>query len=82
MIEDSDVHEPQGFSQALGDELVGVAGFGDAGRMVMREFDCFCSSSSQLVQRHSLMQHDGLISTDSARSHRQIVPPAQCAMQC
>jgi hypothetical protein len=30
VVEYSDVHELQGFAQTAGDELVGVAGLGDA----------------------------------------------------
>ena len=39
VIEHADVHQLQGFAQPARDQLVGVTGFGDAGRMVMRQDD-------------------------------------------
>jgi hypothetical protein len=37
VIEDPDVDQAQGVAEALGDELVGVAGFSDSGGVVVRQ---------------------------------------------
>ena len=37
MVEDADIDQRQSFAKPAGDELVGLAGFGNPGRMVVRD---------------------------------------------
>jgi len=51
VIEHADVHQLQRLAQATRDELIGMAGFGDAGRVVVSEDD------GGRVARQRLLDH-------------------------